>query len=47
MFLQFAAYPEAVLKLRNRILKSEGFDFLASSRQISAAWRDRADEMLG
>jgi hypothetical protein len=47
IFQQFAAYPGAVLKLRNRILRSEGFDFLASSQRLSGIWRDRADAMLG
>lgn len=43
---KFARYPNEMLKLRNRILRSEGFDFLAVSPNVSENWRRLADEML-
>lgn len=43
LFKKFAAYPNELLRLRNRVLAVEGFDFLTSSPTISATWREKAD----
>lgn len=43
LFRKFAAYPDELLRLRNRVLAAEKFDFLTSSPMISATWRQKAD----
>jgi hypothetical protein len=45
LFEKFAAYPEELLRLRNRILGATGFDFLGSSAKLSKTWRARADAL--
>lgn len=46
LFERFARYPEVIVKLRNRLVAAEGFDFFESTRSISGTWRDRADALL-
>ena len=43
LFSKFAAYPNELLRLRNRVIAAEGFDLLTSSPRISAEWREKAD----
>jgi hypothetical protein len=46
LFEKFAAYPDELLRLRNRVMAAEGFDFLAGVPGISPDWIQRADSML-
>lgn len=45
LFEKFARYPEELLKLRNRILDTEGFDFLEVSNKLSPTWKDQANAL--
>lgn len=45
LFQKFARYPDELLRLRNRILDAEGFDFLQSAPRLSPAWTKQADEL--
>lgn len=47
LFEKFAAYPDELLRLRNRILRATNFDFLRSSTRISPDWTRQADALLG
>lgn len=42
----FARYPELIIRLRNRLLRAEHFDFFDSSPRVSGAWREKADILL-
>lgn len=46
LFEKFAAYPNELLRLRNRILAATTFDFLDSPANISKTWKAQADELL-
>lgn len=46
LFEKFAAYPEELLRLRNRILVLTDFDFLDASMRISPDWKVKADELM-
>ena len=41
---KYAAYIEEIIKLRNRVLEHEGFDFFECSKTISPAWIRQADQ---
>lgn len=41
---KYAAYMHEIIKLRNRILAYEGFDFFEHSKTISPAWIQLADQ---
>jgi len=41
---KYAAYMLEIIKLRNRVLEYEGFDFFEYSSTISPAWVRRADK---
>jgi len=45
LFEKFARYPEELLRLRNRVLKATGADFLSSSAKLSSDWKVKADQM--
>ena len=45
LFEKFARYPQELLRLRNRILDSTGFDFLDVSTKISPDWKKQADDL--
>ena len=47
LFEKFARHPDELLRLRNRILKRTGFDFLDISAKISPDWKLQADALLG
>jgi hypothetical protein len=44
LFEKFARYPDELLRLRNRILTSTGFDFLKGAG-LSADWTAKAEEL--
>ncbi len=46
LFEKFARYPNELLRLRNRILRTVGFDFLDCDARISPDWRTAADDLL-
>jgi hypothetical protein len=41
---KYAAYMPEIIKVRNRILAYEGFDFFEHSRTLSPAWLRQADQ---
>lgn len=41
---KYAAYMPEIIKVRNRILEHEGFDFFKHSKAISPAWIRKADQ---
>jgi hypothetical protein len=41
---RYAAYMPEIIRLRNRILQQEGFDFFEYSRTLSPAWVRKANE---
>ncbi len=41
---KYAAYMSEIFRLRNRILKVEGFDFFQFSNSVSPVWVRMADE---
>ena len=45
LLVKYAAYMPEIIKLRNRIRASEGFDFFSYSDSISDTWIQRADEV--
>jgi len=45
LFEKFARYPEELLRLRNRILDAEGFDFLDGVKNLSPEWKARANAL--
>ncbi len=45
LFQKFARYPDDLLRLRNRIMDAEGFDFLSSAPRLSPDWKKRADDL--
>jgi hypothetical protein len=47
LFLKFARYPDELLRLRNRVLDSTGHDFLDIGANVSADWKDKADQLRG
>jgi len=47
LFEKFARHPDELLRLRNRILRETGFDFLDTSAKISPDWKLQADALLG
>ena len=44
LLIKYVAYIEEIIKLRNRILEREGFDFFECSTTISCAWIRQADQ---
>ena len=44
LLTKYAAYMSEIIKLRNRILEYENFDFFAHSTTISSAWIRQADQ---
>ena len=44
LLTKYAAYMPEIIKLRNRILEFEGFDFFESSKTISPAWVRQANQ---
>lgn len=46
LFEKFARHPDELLRLRNRILRETGFDFLDTSAKISPDWKLQADALL-
>lgn len=44
---KYAPYIDELIKLRNRLLRQEGFDFFKHSRVISQSWIDKANATLG
>ena len=44
LLTKYAAYMEEIIKLRNRILEHENFDFFKHSTIISSAWIRRANQ---
>ena len=46
LLAKYAAYMDELIKVRNRILKATEFDFFATSRHISPAWIERANQFL-
>lgn len=45
LFERYAAYPNELLRLRNRILENTKFDFLTISEKISPDWIKQADAL--
>ncbi|MFD0915003.1 hypothetical protein ACFQ14_01125 [Pseudahrensia aquimaris] len=45
LFEKFARYPQELLRLRNRILKHTGFDFLDVTEKLSPDWKRQADAL--
>ena len=45
LFEKFAKYPGELLRLRNRILRATGFDFLDVSAKLSPDWKLQADAL--
>lgn len=46
LFEKFARYPDELLRLRNRILRAEKWDFLSDDVNISNDWRVKANALL-
>lgn len=44
MARSYVAYMPEIIKLRNRILEHEGFDFFDYSKTISSAWVRQANQ---
>ena len=44
LLTKYAAYMEEIIKLRNRILEYENFDFFNHSATISSAWIHQANQ---
>ena len=44
LLTKYAAYIEEIIKLRNRILEYENFDFFKHSTTISSAWIRQANQ---
>ena len=47
LFEKFARYPQELLRLRNRIVSLNDFDFLDVGEKISPDWKKQADELMG
>ena len=45
LFEKFARYPQELLRLRNRVLALNGFDFLDISIKVSPGWKKQADRL--
>lgn len=41
---KYAAYMPEIIKVRNRILEHEGFDFFKQSKSISTVWIRQAEQ---